>query len=86
MKVSSSWRALLARWREQIQRQSPAGILDYRPPLGLDAALIHHLASLVPRFRRAVERAQAGPQVTAGARLGRSAVRQAVPVAGTGKL
>ena len=35
------------------------GILDYRPPLGLDTALIHHLASLVPRFRQAAERPQA---------------------------
>jgi len=35
------------------------GILDYRPPLGLDTALIHHLTSLVPRFRQAVERPQA---------------------------
>ena len=35
------------------------GILDYRPPLGLDTALIHHLASLVPRFRQAAERSQA---------------------------
>jgi hypothetical protein len=34
------------------------GVLDYRPPLGLDTALIHHLASLVPRFRRALEQPQ----------------------------
>ena len=33
------------------------GILDYRPPLGLDTALIHHLATVVPRFREAMERA-----------------------------
>jgi hypothetical protein len=33
------------------------GVLDYRPPLGLDTALIHHLAGLVPRFRQALERA-----------------------------
>ena len=32
------------------------GVLDYRPPLGLDTALIHHLAGLVPRFRQAMER------------------------------
>ena len=32
------------------------GVFDYRPPLGLDTALIHHLAGLVPRFRQAMER------------------------------
>jgi hypothetical protein len=35
------------------------GVFDYRPPLGLDTALIHHLAGVVPRFRKAMERAQA---------------------------
>jgi len=33
------------------------GVFDYQPPLGLDTALIHHLAGLVPRFRQAMERA-----------------------------
>jgi hypothetical protein len=33
------------------------GVLDYRPPFGLDTVLIHHLAGLVPRFRRLIERA-----------------------------
>jgi hypothetical protein len=32
------------------------GVLDYEPPFGLDTVLIHHLAGLVPRFRRALER------------------------------
>jgi len=32
------------------------GVLDYEPPLGLDTALIHHLARALPAFRRAVER------------------------------
>jgi hypothetical protein len=32
------------------------GVLDYRPPFGLDTVLIHHLAGVVPRFRRALER------------------------------
>jgi hypothetical protein len=32
------------------------GVFDYQPPLGLDAALIHHLAGVVPRFRAAMER------------------------------
>jgi len=32
-------------------------VLDYRPQFGLDTALIHHLAGLVPRFRQALERA-----------------------------
>jgi hypothetical protein len=36
------------------------GVLDYRPPLGLDTSLIRHLAGLVPRFRRAVERGVTG--------------------------
>ncbi len=35
------------------------GVFDYRPPLGLDTTLIRHLASGVPRFRTAMERAQA---------------------------
>jgi len=35
------------------------GVFDYRPPLGLDTALIHHLASVVPRFRGAMEQPQA---------------------------
>jgi hypothetical protein len=35
------------------------GVFDYRPPLGLDTVLIHHLASVVPRFRKAMEQAQA---------------------------
>jgi hypothetical protein len=35
------------------------GVFDYRPTLGLDTALIHHLASVVPRFRTAMERPQA---------------------------
>ena len=35
------------------------GVFDYRPPLGLDTALIHHLASVVPRFRKAMEQRQA---------------------------
>jgi hypothetical protein len=34
------------------------GVLDYRPPLGLDTALIHHLARAVPAFRQAMERAK----------------------------
>jgi hypothetical protein len=34
------------------------GVFDYRPPLGLDTALIHHLAGVVPRFRKAMEQAQ----------------------------
>ena len=33
------------------------GVLDYRPPLGLDTALIHHLATVLPRFREVMERA-----------------------------
>jgi hypothetical protein len=33
------------------------GVLDYRPPLGLDTVLIHHLARVVPAFRQAMERA-----------------------------
>ena len=33
------------------------GVFDYQPALGLDTALIHHLAGLVPRFRQAMERA-----------------------------
>jgi len=33
------------------------GVLDYRPLLGLDTALIHHLATVVPRFREVMERA-----------------------------
>ena len=32
------------------------GVLDYEPPLGLDTALIHHLARVLPAFRHAVER------------------------------
>jgi hypothetical protein len=32
------------------------GVFDYEPPLGLDTALIHHLAGVVPRFRRVMER------------------------------
>jgi hypothetical protein len=32
------------------------GVFDYQPPLGLDTALIHHLAGVVPRFRAAMER------------------------------
>lgn len=32
------------------------GVFDYEPPLGLDTALIRHLAGVVPRFRRAMER------------------------------
>lgn len=35
------------------------GVFDYRPPLGLDTALIHHLAGVVPRFRKAMEQPQA---------------------------
>jgi hypothetical protein len=35
------------------------GVFDYRPPLGLDTVLIHHLAGVVPRFRAAMERPQA---------------------------
>lgn len=35
------------------------GVFDYRPPLGLDTALIHHLAGVVPKFRAAMERARA---------------------------
>jgi hypothetical protein len=35
------------------------GVFDYRPPLGLDTALIQHLASVVPRFRKAMEQSQA---------------------------
>ncbi len=35
------------------------GIFDYRPPLGLDTALIHHLAGVVPGFRKVMEHAQA---------------------------
>jgi hypothetical protein len=35
------------------------GVFDYQPPLGLDTVLIHHLASVVPRFRKAMEQAQA---------------------------
>jgi hypothetical protein len=35
------------------------GVFDYRPPLGLDTVLIHHLAGVVPRFRKAMEQAQA---------------------------
>jgi hypothetical protein len=33
------------------------GVLDYRPPLGLDTTLIRHLARVVPTFRQAMERA-----------------------------
>ena len=35
------------------------GVFDYQPPLGLDTALIHHLAGVVPRFRKVMEQAQA---------------------------
>ena len=34
------------------------GVLDYRPPFGLDTVLIHHLAGLVPRFRQVMEQAK----------------------------
>jgi hypothetical protein len=34
-------------------------LAEHRPPRGLDTALIHHLASVVPRFRKAMEQAQA---------------------------
>lgn len=35
------------------------GVFDYQPPLGLDTALIKHLAGVVPLFRAAMERTQA---------------------------
>ena len=51
-----------ARWprvTSRYLRPAGRGILDYRHCLGLDTALIHHLASLVRRFRQAMERVQA---------------------------
>jgi hypothetical protein len=44
-------------WADGGAAGSTYSVLDYRPPLGLDTVLIHHLAGLVPRFRRAMERA-----------------------------
>ena len=35
------------------------GAFGYWPPLGLDTALIRYLASVVPRFRKAMEQPQA---------------------------
>jgi hypothetical protein len=43
------------------------GVFDYRPPLGLDTALINHLASVMPRSRTAMERAQACGSLSAAA-------------------
>jgi hypothetical protein len=44
-------------WADGGPGRGTFGILDYRPPLGPDTVLIHHLAGLVPLFRRAMERA-----------------------------